>query len=280
MSAQDLRKAQMLMLMIMKKIHRICEKHHIKYWLDYGSLIGAVRHGGFIPWDDDFDICMMRDDYEKFNRIAQKELGKEYFWQTWDTDPGFIFAFGKVRLKNTIWNEKRDQKVALKEKGLFVDIFPVDHVPENKFIRNLLFFIYIQIAAILRCRNFMPRTSFKKIVAYSLRVTTTNSLLKKMLMVIINLCAQYRNSRLVSMLSLETATRNLIEKENFSEVSLHKFENTEFYIPKCYHERLQKCYGDYMTMPPKNQRIGHNVDEFDFGCYTASLNKVFSDKGV
>ena len=278
LSAPDLRNAQMIMLMIMRKIHAVCEKHHIKYWLDYGSLIGAVRHGGFIPWDDDFDICMMREDYERFNKIAQEELGDEYFWQTWDTDPGFIFSFGKVRLKNTIWKEKITGKIILKEQGVFVDIFPVDHVPDNKAIRNLLFFIYNYIDYVFRVRNFIfKETFFKRIIASMLRIVTTNSFFKKQLMSIIYWCSKSEKSRYVSMLSLGTAKRNLIEKKFFSEVVLHKFENTELYIPKCFHDRLQKCYGDYMTMPSENQRIGgHAIDMFDFGPYS-QIGQAVSD---
>ena len=132
LSKENLRQAQKVMLYIMKKIHEVCVKHNIRYWLDYGTLLGAVRHDGFIPWDDDMDISMLREDYEKFNAIAQQELGEEFFWQTKETEPDFCFEMGKVRLNGTVWQEKNWEKSSITHQGLFVDIFPIDPFPESK----------------------------------------------------------------------------------------------------------------------------------------------------
>ena len=78
----DLKKMQKTLLFMMKRVHEVCVKHNIKYWLDYGSLLGAIRHNGFIPWDDDLDIGMMREDYKRFCQIAPAELGDDFFIQT------------------------------------------------------------------------------------------------------------------------------------------------------------------------------------------------------
>ena len=122
-SREDLRQAQKIMLYIMKKIHEVCVKHNIKYWLDYGTLLGAIRHDGFIPWDDDLDICMMREDYEKFNKVAQAELGDEFFWQTPETDTDLCYEYGKVRLNGTLWQETVWMHTdKLKNYGLFIDV--------------------------------------------------------------------------------------------------------------------------------------------------------------
>ena len=99
--AETLRKAQLKMVDILVAIDDICKKHDIEYFLAYGTLLGAVRHKGFIPWDDDCDICMMRADYEKFVQIAKRELPKNLFLQNSDTDPNFPRTMTKVRMKNT-----------------------------------------------------------------------------------------------------------------------------------------------------------------------------------
>lgn len=90
-------KLQKIELEILKKIDEVCKKHNIKYWIDSGTLLGAVRHKGFIPWDDDIDIAMLREDYEKFLKVAQKDFGNEYFLQTKNTDKKYPLFYAKVR---------------------------------------------------------------------------------------------------------------------------------------------------------------------------------------
>ena len=97
---ETLRNAQLKMVEILEAIDNICQKHDIKYWLCYGTLLGAVRHKGFIPWDDDCDICMMREDYEKFSKYAN-ELPSNLFLQTNETDSNYSKKIIKIRMNNT-----------------------------------------------------------------------------------------------------------------------------------------------------------------------------------
>lgn len=269
LTEKDLRQAQKIMVMIMKKIHAVCEKHQIKYWLDYGTLIGAVRHEGFIPWDDDFDICMMRADYERFNQIIQEELGDEFFWQTYRTDSAYPFFLGKIRLKNTIWEERSCRNVLLKEKGVFVDVFPIDLVPENKFYRNFLFRVMRYSHLLFIDKKYKRPKLHQKIAHVVLNLISADCFFIMLYRKIINLCSKDTDTSMASLVML-APKMSLCKKEIFDEVMLHKFEDTAFYIPVAYHQRLQGVFGDYMTPPPISRRYSHhNIVNFDFGKYTS-----------
>ena len=117
---------------------RVCEKHHIKWWADAGTLLGAVRHKGFITWDDDIDICVMREDYKRLCEFAKKEFSPPYFWQTMDTEPNSWVAFAKLRNSNTTMLGASELALLKNNagkldynSGIFIDIFPMDNWPED-----------------------------------------------------------------------------------------------------------------------------------------------------
>ena len=131
MTDSDLEKLHSLELDIAVTVKEICERHHIRYFLLAGSVLGAIRHKGFIPWDEDMDIGMLRDDYEQFLTACRDELDdNKYFLQTEDTDAAYALPFAKIRLNNTRIIEGFSKGVPCHQ-GIFVDIFPFDSVPDD-----------------------------------------------------------------------------------------------------------------------------------------------------
>ena len=134
MDSETLSRLKDVELEIALEIRRICEQNEIKYFLDSGTLLGAVRHKGFIPWDDDVDIGMLREEYEKFIEIAPTQLNEKYYLQTWKTDKTYPWAFAKVRKKGTLYIETAAPNATFSNE-IFVDIFPYDTYPTGTMER-------------------------------------------------------------------------------------------------------------------------------------------------
>jgi len=130
MNANQLKRLQNIEYEILQEIVRICEKNNLSYFLIGGTLLGAVRHKGFIPWDDDLDIAIPRKDYEKFLKICQTQLNSDYFLHCNKTDPDYWLPFAKVRKKNTLFDEKSITSIET-HKGIYNDVFPLDNAKKT-----------------------------------------------------------------------------------------------------------------------------------------------------
>lgn len=133
-----LRRLQLAELEILDVFVRVCVKHGLRYYLVGGTLLGAVRHQGFIPWDDDIDVAMPREDYDRFADVAALELGPQYFYQCPETDPYYFLTYAKIRKNGTEVYEERFKNAKF-HKGIFIDIFPLDFCPKPGLICHLLF---------------------------------------------------------------------------------------------------------------------------------------------
>lgn len=139
----NLRASQLEQLEMLKIVAEICDRHGLTYWLDAGSLLGAVRHGGFIPWDDDLDIAMPLEDLKRFTEIAKVELPPHLFVQNKDTEPSYRFEHSKVVNLNSFYVQFDDDFEASYQKGLFIDIFPYVDYPylpngiRKKYLRGM-----------------------------------------------------------------------------------------------------------------------------------------------
>lgn len=273
----ELKKAQSLMLKILKEVHRVCEENNIKYFLSDGTLIGAVRHNGFIPWDDDLDIGMVRSEYEKFCRIAPQKLGDEYIIQSHSTDKGFALPYIKIILKDTVWMEKASEKTNRKYIGLYIDVFPYDKVPLDKkvqekhrrkyaFIKHLL---YIKLRyKLLKDVKSLPRKIYFILKAFIALFIPVETLVKKR----DALCIKFEGLEKDYVLTKYGGNfyKNQNPFDSFYNTELHVFENEQFYIPKDYDSVLTNLYGNYMQLPPPEKRLNHGIEYYDFGKYNVT----------
>lgn len=132
-----LREAQLIMFDMLVEFDTICQKHQLQYWLDSGTLLGAVRHQGFIPWDDDIDLSMPIEDYNRFKEIAKDELSENIFCQTKESDPTFLFDYIKLRSNRASIVEFHEKENEINyHQGVFVDIFPMLTLPSGAFYKN------------------------------------------------------------------------------------------------------------------------------------------------
>lgn len=270
---EQLDKIHFLELKIAKEIKRICDKNNIKYFLTAGTLLGAVRHGGFIPWDDDMDIGMLRMDYEKFINACQKDLGKEFFLQTWDTDPEFPFSFGKIRLKGTHFVEGFSENAGACD-GIFVDIFPFDNVPDalkerkkqsrKYFLCKRLLWMKKGMGTNMKEENMKQKAKYYAFWLFShlFRYEDIKNYFAK-----IQKTYNDHSTKMVVTDGSYTYEKESIERKWVENLEPVRFETEEFLSYRDKEEYLKHFYGDYMKLPPIEKRNRHLLRNVDFGEY-------------
>lgn len=263
-------KLQSMILLIAKEVKRICEKHNIPYYIYSGTQIGAVRHKGFIPWDDDFDIVMKRKDFEKFIQVCSVELDKDqFFLQTEDTEKNYCFAFAKIRLNGTKIIEDFSKNVPIHD-GIFVDIFPFDRLPDNYIERKWLLAKNHLLKNMIWIKCGYGEDRQKKKASYKiikiLNLPFSISFLKK------------KRYKLITSYNNKQTTAYFVSDYPKKVYKAKWYKNHEDYIfegelfsgntAQDMHESLTMIYGDYMKIPPENERIRHSEYDVDFGPYT------------
>ena len=246
-----LRKIQLIQLDILIEIDRICRKHNIRYWIDFGTLLGAVRHGGFIPWDDDIDISMPTDDYQRFLEIAPKELPEPYFLQTKLTDPSYRLLLNKVRDKNSFFVTKHEDFTLDYNKGIYIDIFEVVPYPDiNLKLQKKVLFWYQKVCHFYTVKQ---RVTFKNHIA-----AMTFPILK----IGLDLIWAMTNLKPKNKLGYEkhfSVYGNSYTKEMVYPLKDITFEGKTFRGPADPDRYLTSIYGDYMKLPPLEKRRTHII---------------------
>ena len=251
---------------ILKVVDAFCRKNDIKYSLYCGTMLGAVRHKGFIPWDDDIDLCMERQDYNRFIKLWIESNNQDYILQNKDTDADFTQSFTKIRKNNTCFLQ-RNEANKLYHKGIFVDILPLDRFPNNKL--NQMFFKLGTMLYQLFTREFVPSKT-------SIAVATISNLMlklfrgksrKKIRSIFLKKMTKYQNHTnypLVSANSMD-GFNHIMPADMPQKMTEYLFENACFMGYSDYDGMLKSWYKDYMQLPPLEEQVWkHQPEIIDF----------------
>ncbi len=255
LSPEEVKKIQ---LEILDYVDYFCKQHNINYWLDYGTLLGAVRHKGYIPWDDDIDISMLRGDYERFKNEFNKFSNEKYKFICVDNYPTFSNIIGKVIATDTILYEPDENGMKI---SVNIDVSILDNAPNNISQIKKIFFLYklhkylhhVQIG------SYSPRLNriqllFSKILHLLLMLLPKNYFVKKHIMTM----RQYENENTNLVANFTQGKWWVCEKSVFIKTIPIEFEGKFYNAPNDYNKWLKICYNDYMKLPPENERTTHH----------------------
>ena len=258
-TGNELRQLQMVELEMLIEMDRICRKYGIKYSLDGGTLLGAVRHKGFIPWDDDIDVIMLREEYVKFRKACKEDLDTgRFFFQDYRTDANYRWGYAKFRRKGTQFI-RLGQEHLKQNSGVFMDIFVVDNVPDGYVAKRLHHFVCFLIRKALYSevgkqneKNPLIRTVYEFM----------SKIPRDKIFHVRNCLAAHTNKKRTEQISHYTLEypkkcRYGLPRECFDEMIEMEFEGRTFWGFKKYDLYLSSYYGDYMTLPPKEKQVPH-----------------------
>ena len=268
----ETRDLQLELLKIMKVFHQICEENGLKYYMLGGTCLGAIRHKGFIPWDDDMDVGMPRKDYDLFCRKATELLPENLELKYYRTDKNSPFHFAKLINSNTTLIEPKYHDYV---EGIYIDVFPLDNLVKYNLSNKLRCHkIWFKHACIMNHCSTENKAGIvrKAFLRYSKmrNLDRLHTSLEKLMVKESNMKTAYLCNFLGAW-----KEREIIPADIFEQPVLYTFENCEFYGPKDTNAYLTSLYGDYMKLPPKEQQVNRH----DY--YYVSLEKSYKDyKGV
>lgn len=250
-----------IQLEILQCVARYCDENDLQYFLAYGTLIGAIRHKGFIPWDDDIDIAMTRPDYEKFISGFNGTIQNISVYST-ELDHNFPYSYAKVSNDNTVLIENSGLKCQI---GVNIDLFPIDGIPlddkltikKQMFYRNLLDIKTVKVNS--------ERNLLKNTILILGKIALFWSSVKGINLKMIETAKKYsfENEEYCCAIAFGSSADKVLPKEYFKETIQTLFEGHVFTTAKYYHEWLTGIYGDYMQLPPEEEQTSHH----DFKAY-------------
>ncbi len=259
---EEIRIIQERLLEMAKVFHNFCVENDIKYYMCGGTMLGAVRHGGFIPWDDDMDFCMLRKDYEKL--IAMKDkLSGDYSLNFHFSNKNYKYGFCKMYDERTTYIEVSQATKFIG--GVFIDIFPLDNIGNDA-----------EKARKAQLKIYRRRRIVSGIYQKGKRTTLVKTLISGMLQLLpktqkwfdwpYKVIKKYKGKDTVYVTNVfgSDKGRGVLPVESFGEPILYHFEDTQLYGLEKYDAYLSICYGDYMTPPPPEKRVAHSIGYIDF----------------
>ena len=265
-----LRQLQMIELEMLKEVVRICDKYGLTYYLSAGTFLGAVRHKGFIPWDDDADVRMPRPDYEKLLKILPGELKEPYLIKHFQYDRTVHRYF--LRINDPRIKLVRTNSTTGELSNVWLDIFPLDGMPENKLHNKLRQFrllwrrMWLQISVFDEIITLdKKRKGYENAIIWVVRHTPLQKMVSydkmwKKLDRAMKACPAETAKYYVNFMGMYKF-RDMIEKSVYGKGAKYTFEDAEFNGPEDYDTFLRHLYGDYMQLPPEDKRNKHAVKE-------------------
>lgn len=245
---EELKKAKKIMIDILLELDRVCKKENIKYWITDGTLLGAIRHKGFIPWDDDIDVCMLSKDYEKFLKVAKENLNTNIFLDNKKTDKYTYLNYSRLRDRNSTFIQKLHSYTELFHQGIFIDIFIMDSF--EKKIKPLYKILYIiKEIKIWEGKN---RFYFLKLILIKFKIT---KLISKFLSYFL---IQENIEKKDFLIGYRYLWKQIYESQDIFPLKEIEFEGYKFPCPNNPDAILKELYGNtYMELPPEDQRVWH-----------------------
>lgn len=255
-----------IQIRIADEVKRICEKHNIQYFMIAGTTLGAIRHQGFIPWDDDIDFGMLRKEYQKFMDVAKYELSSEYFLQTWHTDPNYGLPFAKIHYKKSKLIASNQPKSMQQNSGIFIDIFPYDFISRDTKIRKNVWNRYQYIARLLKLKNnykLNTNSLIKKMAIYGLQLQANLQSRQKLIEHLEAIEAEcnkqhHPSNLLITLGGWYGYEKEVMELDWCTNLNDKTFETSSYPCQVDYDAYLKHLYTDYMKLPPEDQRYNQH----------------------
>lgn len=264
MGNQDVKEVQNKILEIMKYIDEICKKNSITYYLMGGTALGAVRHKGFIPWDDDLDIFMTPENYEKFKSIFHNSYQDKYILQEWKTSKKYI-EYAKVRMNGTTFIENNYVDFKDMHHGIYVDIMILHKVPNYKLIQLVNYYLskYVTLVALTQ-RNWRPKSMSQKLLFNITKISSNKLFMDFSYKQIYKYNDLKKNFKYCYFITKANFNQGIFEPNVFEDPKEISFEDAAFMGPSNVENYLEVRFGNYMKMPPLEQQMqAVHADIFD-----------------
>jgi lipopolysaccharide cholinephosphotransferase len=246
----DLRELQLVELDVLREFARRCDAASLRWFVVGGTLLGAVRHRGFVPWDDDIDVAMPRPDFDRFEALCGRSADPAYSWQSCRTDPAYPFVYGKLGRTGTSMVEPAIAHLRVRQ-SIHVDVFALDGAPESMLARSVHALIVKLAVTAIGAR--IRRTGVRRAVAYPLRFVPRSWAIR--LLDRLALAFPYdRSPRVVNAGGAWGYGRECQPRGRFVPAACVEFEGLPVPAPGRWHEYLSQVYGDYQRLPPPDQR--------------------------